>query len=654
MLTFRHIGIAIFSGLFVAASVAVCQTVATGNSQRNTLSYYDPGMVKTMHAYGPLFSDYIAHENTESAAPNDFVEKFQVPDGSEVRVLVKVPAPAEPSKILRVPPIPPGTTANEYFANAISEAISGGYAAVIFPTATYNFVVPAPSSGSHLLIKGAKDLVIDGRGSTLNFASPVVAGVTIDHSQRIVFKGFNIDWPNVLMASVGTIVSIDKQSNPHTMKVQIGSQYSVDKNTQIYALSPWDATTDPGNPHFALKNFQKEEYPNNKRTVYLGNNTFEVPYWNTQIAAGDVVLVRHFGGAPYKNAIKTGGSYDLDFEHVNIYASPYMGFLLSGGGGYRLSHCSVTRRNAARLISSSADAVHIADNTGDIIIEDSTFAYQGDDGLNIHGAMAGSPQAGENFLHWTGKGENSYAPYSWTANDVIGFFDNTLGFHGVKTFQSLSHPQAGLQINLKDAAPNGATQVEDLSRASARFVLRNNQYLYNRARGVLLNSSYGLVENNSFIGQTKHGILLNAEADDEGPGVQNVVFRENRFSNVGSFPPNPNEPSGAFVVDVKGNAANATSTVPVHENLILDSNTFSDLQGPGLFVARANDVVVTNNRFTNTNLSRSKFSDVGTANLGGSVVITRAHKVFISKSSTQGATTGPLSIDTKSTDGIKH
>jgi hypothetical protein len=126
--------------------------------------------------------------------------------------------------------------------------------------------VPAPSSESHLLIKGAKDLVIDGQGSTLNFASPALEGVTIDHSQRVVFKGFNIDWPNVLMASVGTIVSIDKQSNPRTMKVRIGSQYPVDKTTQIVVLSPWDAKTDPGNPHFALKNFQKEEYTGNRAT----------------------------------------------------------------------------------------------------------------------------------------------------------------------------------------------------------------------------------------------------------------------------------------------------------------------------------------------------------------------------------------------------
>jgi hypothetical protein len=64
-------------------------------------------------------------------------------------------------------------------------------------------------------------LTIDGQGSTLNFASPVVACVTIGSSERIIFKNFNIDWPNELMASLGTIASVD---NPrHTMTVKIDS-----------------------------------------------------------------------------------------------------------------------------------------------------------------------------------------------------------------------------------------------------------------------------------------------------------------------------------------------------------------------------------------------------------------------------------------------
>jgi hypothetical protein len=72
-----------------------------------------------MNAYGPLFSTYIPRSSSEQAAPGDFVEKIEAPNGSEVRVLVKAPAPAEPGKILKVPPIAAGENANDYFDRAI-------------------------------------------------------------------------------------------------------------------------------------------------------------------------------------------------------------------------------------------------------------------------------------------------------------------------------------------------------------------------------------------------------------------------------------------------------------------------------------------------------------------------------------------------------
>jgi hypothetical protein len=454
MRTFRKSVLAALNGSLAVAVLLAYQAVAAGNTSPNTLAYYDPNLVKTADAYGPLFSQYIPRSSAESAAPGDFVERIQIPDGSEIRVLVKGPAPAQPSKTLKVPPISSNQSANEYFDSAIREAISGGYAAVIFPTQVYNFAAPKSSDQSHWLIKGVNDLTIDGQGSTLNFSSAVSAGVTIGGSQRIVFKNFNLDWPNELMASVGTIVSIDKSKTPHTMRVRIGSQYPVNAGTQIIALSPWDATSDPKNPHLSLTKSYKEQYTNNRGTAYLGNHTFEVPYWNNYIEVDDVMLVRHFGWAPWKNAIQTGSSYDLDFENVNVYASPYLGFILSGGGGYRLSHCSVTRLNAARLISSSADAVHISDNTGDIIIEDSSFGYQGDDGTNIHGAMGMVERTDEKFLHWMATGEGSYAPYGWAAAaDTIGLFNSTLSFLGITTLQSLAHSKSGLNIELKDKGP---------------------------------------------------------------------------------------------------------------------------------------------------------------------------------------------------------
>jgi hypothetical protein len=94
------------------------------------------------------------------------------------------------------------------------------------------------------------------------------------------------------------------------------------------------------------------------------------------------------------------------------------------------------------------------------------------------------------------------------------------------------------------------------------------------------------------------------------------------------------------------------SLIPVHQNLIFDGNKFSDLQGPGLFISRANDVVVVNNQFTNTNLFRAPNAKSGTADFNGSILVTHAHNVYLSKNPMEGA--GPVWIDTTSTDGIRH
>ena len=167
---------ALVVGVLCTAGILAGKVLAAESASPNMLVHYDASLAKGMDAYGPLFSKYIPRSNAQSAASGDFVEKFESPDGSEVRVLVKAPAPKEPGKILKVPPIASGENANDYFDRAVKEAISGGYAAVVFPKAVYNFTSPPTTSQSHWLIKGAKDLTIDGQGSTLNFASPVVAG----------------------------------------------------------------------------------------------------------------------------------------------------------------------------------------------------------------------------------------------------------------------------------------------------------------------------------------------------------------------------------------------------------------------------------------------------------------------------------------------
>jgi hypothetical protein len=312
--------------------------------------------------------------------------------------------------------------------------------------------------------------------------------------------------------------------------------------------------------------------------------------------------------------------------------------------------------NPARLLSTSADGVHIADSSGDIIIENSTFAYQGDDGINIHGAFGNFDREPDQSIHWKAGGESTWAPYGWVPNtDIIGFFGSKVDFLGTTTLTSLSHPKIRLSINLKKNAPPSATELVDLSRAGARFVLRNNQFLFSRPRGILLETSLGMVENNSFIGQTGHGIVVGVWPGGEGPGVQNVIFRGNHFNNVGSFPPKaiPDQDVhlGALVVAVQDGPENVNSMIPVFESLIFDNNTFTNLQRPGLYLSRANAVAVIDNQFENTNLAPSD-TTLNAAGLNGAIVINHADNISLSRDSINHA--GPIWIDSKSTNRIER
>ena len=68
MLPFSTKMAAVFAAAFLTAALPLSQTTAPASTPRNTLADYDPGLVKKIHAFGPLFSDAIPRTNTEAAA----------------------------------------------------------------------------------------------------------------------------------------------------------------------------------------------------------------------------------------------------------------------------------------------------------------------------------------------------------------------------------------------------------------------------------------------------------------------------------------------------------------------------------------------------------------------------------------------------------
>lgn len=639
-----------------------------------TLGSIYPPMMATISARGSLYSRYIQERPALPIAGGDHVDNFQAADGNEVQVLVKAPAPKNAS-VYRVPryPTTPGQRVLDYLSGAIAYATGSNptrtiYGSVIFPKATYeveDFSGCDQARGAngyvHWLMTNVTDLVIDGQGSTLNF-NGLCQGIQMDWVQRIVFKNFNLDWPKIQVAGLATVQNVD--ANPLKMQLVFDSEYPVNKNTVIEAITSWDRT----NNYWSLTNPSEDEYLPPGQTKYLGGQTIEVPDW-VGFENGDTALVRFFAGeAP---AFTVDDSQDITLDNVNVYSATSMAFIFGLDRGIRLANSSVTRQPGSnRLISSAADAVHMAGNQGDIVIEGNTLAYEGDDGLNINATMwCNSSSNGSNnqpcnpsLAGPSGGPASSLFVYNWFENvwlrgDVLGFFDSNFLLSGTSKVRSVvTNPHISTELAFSKPSSANAQFLADLNYGGARYIIRNNTFLHNRARGVLLQTSEGLVTGNTFDGQTLHSIyVISSPYWGEGPGAQNLTLAHNMISNPGNYVQSTSSSSSvlaAVVVAAEDDTAfTIASPVPLHQNVIFSDNTVRDAPGPGFFISTTNNVIMQNNHLDDTNQSGAYVAIYGTATSAGSIVVTQASNVFFQDNERSGSS-GPISIDRDSTTGI--
>jgi hypothetical protein len=161
----------------------------------------------------------------------------------------------------------------------------------------------------------------------------------------------------------------------------------------------------------------------------------------------------------------------------------------------------------------------------------------------------------------------------------------------------------------------------DLSAsAGARYLFSNNVFAFNRARALLLQTPYGWVNENRFVGQTlKQVYVLASQYWGEGPGAQELVLSKNQFDAVGH-----NYMSGFFALDIMAEAANfpnfqnevagtESAAAPVNQNIIVADNTFTSERAQAIVnVSSANNVVFANSSFTLKEQS-AQFTDAAPA-----------------------------------------
>ena len=620
----------------------------------------------------PIYSEVIP---TSSGLPYDpaydNVETFVAPNGRTVEVLVK--GPEGSGTYTRA--IKNGETADAYFPAVVSEAVAAGSHTVVIPKGNYTFQPPHainPATGQtwaqcyfndsnpfncppHWTIGpyptttfttpyGIADLDIDLSGSTLNFNAPGL-GIEILNSLRVRLRNFTIDWPNLPIASLGTIVA--DPDNPGHNALVIDSQYPVTSpyypggHVQIQAVDPWNDSSSVPPPGVYSANLSVEEYftfPSLSQVAqptYVGQTSEGAQTYSCKscnfvnvinqgqpcsffdgcanfdpFAVGERVLVRHY---TYLNgaAIELVFTEDIDLENFTILTGPTDGIdTLANGGlrGLRINRANIVR-GPGRLVTVPSGALGI--DQDDFQLENSVIGFGGDDLINISPTRWGinSIEPGSNrstVVTFPGNCQPSINDDP-AVGDSLAFYDSNFIYLGSapvvsETNNCNTNGMISATLDLKNSISAAVTLIDLTDSASARYVIKGNVFQYNRQHGILEDSSYGSIEGNTFIYNTS-GAMIFADVTNgiPGPGAGNITISNNKILLSPSSP--YNSVLGAItIIGLDSNSDVIDS--PLFQKIVLSGNSVSDVTCSAIAFTSTQYLAVEANMVTNSNESK--------------------------------------------------
>jgi hypothetical protein len=584
--------------------------------------------------------DYAQLEIAKSPAAyesgnDDFRSEFVSPNGTPVSIVVKAPVV---SQEYDVPPRSPNETVYDYLNGALYDANNQPLSKTIIklPKDTYNVDFPLYSNCTSTtdyqpkyvhwqLPQGASDLVIDGQGSTINF-SDFCLGLVLPAVQRVTLKNFTFAWPKITIASVGTITAVGGNGTTgYTYDVHITPPLPAPVPKMIAATTSWDREAG----HWDLKAeyddvsygdgvtngvpFTCTETPAGARSGGCTANS--IPSYGVQFKVGETVLVRFYDFAP---AITVSGN-DVTLEHITLANLIGADFSYSQGRGLHVTHL-VLRRMEGRPISAGGGGSLISNVGGDVVIEDSSTAYQSDDAFDMNTtiirytttSVVNNTPMNSFVFDATHPDQLLWPAYNLAApGDVIGIFDNTLAFKGVARVRAVSTPSNSptstltLDRAIEPALAKTGFIAGDLTNsAGARYLIRNNDFLFNRSSALVLQTPYGWVDHNRFVGQSMKSVFgVASQYWGEGPGAEELILSNNLFNGIGH--------ADQFnTIDLLAAAANfpnaqdeivgiGTRAPAINQNIVIADNRFTaDRPAPLVNVSSVNNVVFAGNSFT--------------------------------------------------------
>ena len=400
---------------------------------------------------------------------------------------------------------------------------------------------------SRIQVRGLKDVTVQGGDVEVQFSdtAPGKGGIEFDGANNVVLEKLQISWlsggardPIVPGAqriqSFGNVTSCPNRGSGGVLKLDL----PLDGTQLMATASVWD--DDKGWPWYSGAPHNYEVYFSSGSTAEFSNGqTNCLPQLSKLV--GRRVLLRHIISS--NPAFLCWGCQNITVSRVRVMSAPGMAFVFgNGGSNFSLIGNVVAPRCAPSCTlpepSTTADASHFSNVTGNILLKNNDFGWQGDDGLNITGLLIPARRTS------SGKANQLDIDSPWrgrlnlmTVGSSVTLFDaglSTVGkaeviavdmANGTLELSSLTEEIGEFIITRTDGIPKNA-------------VIRNNRFHDNRARGILMGASNSLIQGNSIERVTMEAIVMGADTGPwyEGPGAQHVKIQGNTISDVNENP----------------------------------------------------------------------------------------------------------------------
>ena len=444
-----------------------------------------------------------------------------------------------------------------------------------------------------IMLDNLKNILIDADGAQFIFEHPNYFHIV--NCDCIEIRGLSITW-NLEASRLASLVKI-KNADPetHSFEIEFTELDEVSADVPIMAFTKYDPETlTPGTRH----NFREDyvyQFPGSIKTVEkTERNVLKITHNGLldSYTNGEIYLLRHhvYDG----NAFNVRNTSNVTFSDVKLYAIAGMGWLIENRSErFQLLNCVIglDPEHDDNRISATADGVHIANTNGKFKISGCDFSFMGDDDINVH----------DNIAMVTNRlDEKTVDIYTNANNFSVG---DTAIFSG-KDFSDLGFCAAvtsvdGNRLTFDKELPDNIVKdciVSNGSIDSGNYVISDNYFHENRARGLLLQSDNGLCENNRFYKTMANPIKVIMDISSglwlEGTGVNGLVIRNNSFveCNVVEW--------GAQIsisTNIDGHSADST----LFYNITIENNSFESFYDRLIDASNVSNLKICGNKINN-------------------------------------------------------